>query len=329
MKLQIIIPHYKETVRDVQILLDSISIQQGIDFNEIGVIIISDGPESVPLPVTEFQNKYPYRVEHTLIDHSGVCVARNTGLQLSDAEYVMFCDSDDMFYSVTGLYVILNEIASGFNVLISCFVEEIYYSSLDSYKYILHEDDVTFVHGKVYRRKYLIDNNISFDPELTIHEDSNFNIIAKNLSDSKDVKYYPQAFYLWRYRKDSVTRTDPKCKLKTYPCVIDSLDKAIARLISANLVDSVNLYICTTILNVYFMMNTYEYQDEDNLVYKEALDRRLQSFILKYIEEYKNIPDSFLSEVYNIARKKYVDEGMPIEHIAFNDYLEYVLSIER
>ena len=43
MKLSILIPQYKETEEQVKPLLDSIALQQNIDFNEIEVVIVNDG----------------------------------------------------------------------------------------------------------------------------------------------------------------------------------------------------------------------------------------------------------------------------------------------
>ena len=43
MKLQILIPQYNESDEVVKPLLDSIALQQNIDFKEIGVIIVNDG----------------------------------------------------------------------------------------------------------------------------------------------------------------------------------------------------------------------------------------------------------------------------------------------
>jgi len=44
--------------------------------------------------------------------------------------------------------------------------------------YINHEMDSTFVHGKVHSRHYLLDKNIKWNNNLTIHEDSYFNILC-------------------------------------------------------------------------------------------------------------------------------------------------------
>ena len=46
MKLQILVPHYKETADVITPLLDSIAVQQNVDFDEVGVIICHDGNES-------------------------------------------------------------------------------------------------------------------------------------------------------------------------------------------------------------------------------------------------------------------------------------------
>ena len=64
MKLQILIPQYKETDEIIKPMLDSIAIQQSIDFNDIGVIICNDGSD-VHLS-EDFLNSYPYKIEYYL-----------------------------------------------------------------------------------------------------------------------------------------------------------------------------------------------------------------------------------------------------------------------
>ena len=53
MKLQILVPHYKEDPNEIIPLLDSLQIQQSVDFEDFGVIIAYDGKESTPLPVED------------------------------------------------------------------------------------------------------------------------------------------------------------------------------------------------------------------------------------------------------------------------------------
>ena len=45
MKLQILIPQYKETEDIIKPMLDSIEVQQSINLNDIGVIIVNDGTD--------------------------------------------------------------------------------------------------------------------------------------------------------------------------------------------------------------------------------------------------------------------------------------------
>ena len=62
MKLQILITQYKETEEVIKPLLDSIAIQQGIDFAELNVVICSDGGEV--LLSTDFLESYNFSIEY-------------------------------------------------------------------------------------------------------------------------------------------------------------------------------------------------------------------------------------------------------------------------
>jgi len=58
------------------------------------------------------------------------------------------------------------------------FIEESRNPETKEIVYINHEMDSTFVHGKVHKRDYLLDKNIKWNNNLTIHEDSYFNILC-------------------------------------------------------------------------------------------------------------------------------------------------------
>ena len=105
MKLQILVPQYKETDEVVKPLLDSIAIQQNVPFEDIGVIICNDGSDV--FLSDELLNSYPFTVEYYKEEHHGVSATRNACLDHATADYVMFCDADDMFLSNLALYTIL------------------------------------------------------------------------------------------------------------------------------------------------------------------------------------------------------------------------------
>ena len=159
MKLQILIPQYQETDEIIKPLLDSLALQQNVNFNEVGVIIVNDG-SNIKLS-KNFLSSYPYKIEYYDNPHKGVSATRNACLDKATADYVMFCDADDMFYNMCGLWILFREMEVGvFDSLVSVFVEETKIPETNETTYINREMDSTFVHGKVHRRKYLIDKNI-------------------------------------------------------------------------------------------------------------------------------------------------------------------------
>lgn len=124
MKLEILIPQYKETEEIISPLLKSIDIQQNVDLkNEVGVIIVNDGSDI--LLSDDFLNSFTYPIKYIKKEHSGVSATRNACLDAATADYVMFCDADDMFYNACGLYMIFREmVGDGFNAMTSVFIEE-------------------------------------------------------------------------------------------------------------------------------------------------------------------------------------------------------------
>jgi glycosyltransferase involved in cell wall biosynthesis len=249
-RFNILIPQYNETEKDISNLLDSIEIQQNIDFNEIGVIICNDGSDI--LLSDDFLKSYQFDIQYFKEQHKGVSATRNFLLDKSDAEYVMFCDADDMFYNACGLWILFREFDCGdFDTLFSVFIEET--RDIDgNVIYITHDFDNAFVHGKIHRRQYLIDNNIRFNDSLTIHEDSYFTLLTQNCTEPSKIKYCPTPFYLWKWRDESVCRHDSKYILKTYTNMIDSNNALIDEFVNRGLLEIANTYVGIMIFNTYY-----------------------------------------------------------------------------
>lgn len=87
MKLQILVPQYKETDEIVKPLLDSIAIQQNVNFEEIGVIICNDGSDV--FLSDELIKSYPFLIEYYKEPHKGVSATRNACLDHAVADYVL------------------------------------------------------------------------------------------------------------------------------------------------------------------------------------------------------------------------------------------------
>ena len=160
MNLDIIVTHYKEPWIVGKGLFDSIAMQRMVNFDDIRVILVNDGEENAFAELNPYE--YPFIIQQMSIPHGGVSKARNAGLDASDADWVMFCDFDDGFSNIYGLYLIfcaMNE--DKYDTLWSCFTEE---TKDENGKMVLvnHDRDWVFIHGKAHRRQYLVDKGIRF-----------------------------------------------------------------------------------------------------------------------------------------------------------------------
>ena len=321
MKLQILVPQYKETDDIIKPLLDSIAIQQNVDMDDVGVIITNDGSD-VHL-TQEFLDSYPFDVQYYLNDHRGVSATRNACLDKATAEYVMFCDADDMFYNACGLYIIFREMELGqFDAMISVFVEETRNPETDEIVYINREMDSTFVHGKVYRRKYLIKKKIRFNPDLTIHEDSYFNCLAQKCA--REVKYCQSPFYLWKWRDESVCRHDPKYILKTYNNMLDSNTALVNELLRREKRDEAKFYSVAMIYDAYFTMNKDEWINQENKEYRYATEKRFKQYYLEFKELYNSIDKDVKAQIIMSIKNRFYGEGLLMESITFDDWIKHV-----
>lgn len=325
MKLQILIPQYKETEEIIKPLLDSIALQQSVDLkNEVGVIICNDGSD-IKLS-NDFLRSYPYKIEYYDRPHEGVSATRNACLDASTADYVMFCDADDMFYNMCGLYIVFREmLGEGFNALSSVFIEETRDPKTGDKVYINRENDSTFVHGKIYRRSYLEHNNIRFNPSLTIHEDSYFNCLAQRMAGG--IKYCQTPFYLWRWRDESVCRHDPKYILKTYNNMLDSNTALVNEFLKRNMLQEAQFYVTSMIYDAYYMMNKQEWLDQENQEYRMATEKRFKEYYQQFKQQYDSIPNEYKSQIIVGMKNRFFGEGMFMESITFDDWIKHIMTL--
>lgn len=328
-RLQILVPQYKETDEIIKPLLDSIAVQQNIDFNTLGVIICNDGTD------TKLSDKlltsYPYDIEYHLCEHGGVSATRNACLDYATADYVMFCDADDMFCDVCGLFIVYREmgIDGGFDTLVSVFREESRLPNTNEITYINRENDSTFVHGKVHRRQYLIDNNIRWNPNLTIHEDSYFNCLCQKLiRDEKRGRYCPMPFYLWKWRDESVCRHDPLYLNKTYVNMFESNTALVEQFISRGMEDVAKFYATSMIYDAYYSFNCDRWWEGEGKDYLPKTEARFK----KYWEQFKYLFDKTTKDeqmqIVAGIRNRFFTEGLMLERITFADWIKHIEEID-
>jgi glycosyltransferase involved in cell wall biosynthesis len=296
-KIQFLVPQYKENEETISFLLDSIETQLHMDKKDMGVIICSDGGEYIL--DREFLDKYSYDIQYVICEHRGVSATRNSALILSDAEYVMFCDADDGFVSNIGVYSIIRSLElnpKGEMLSTKIFVEN---NDKGFPEFTIGDHNNTFVHGKVFRRDFLISNELFFDERLLIHEDSYFCNIINFFA--KDKLYNDNAFYCWRKNPNSVSNQEYYF-VKTMWRLLLTNDSLVNLMKSLNIDKSaISESVVDVVLQFYCELQNDEwYLDE----HKEQLDKTygvLYWYIMKNVEYYNSITeDKFKSILTNV-----------------------------
>ena len=322
MKLQFLVPQYEEDESIVKPLLDSIAIQQNVDLeNDVGVIIVNDGSDVILSQ--DFLGQYPFHIQYILAPHGGVSAARNVALDAATAEYVVFADADDILYNACGLWIVFREMKDeGFDGMVSLFVEETRHPVTREVVYINRENDSTFVHGKVWRLQYLREHGLRWNENLTIHEDSYFNLLARNMSDK--IKYCTSPWYLWKWRDNSVCRHDPKYMLKTYRDFIKSNDALIDELLRRDKKEVAEEMCAFMLMDSYYTMNKPEWIDQENSEYRDATERAFAAWWRKHKDLWDGMDSRKKMEISNGVRGRVVREGMQMERMTVSDWLAHL-----
>lgn len=327
-KIDILITVYNESFGTVKPLLDSIAAQRSIDFADVAAIIVNDGG------TVRFDDHilatYPFEIEYYYDEpHRGVSGARNRCLDLAKADYVMFCDCDDCFFNVNALWMLMREMTIGeFDTLVSVFWEENHNPENDEVIYYPHEQDSTFVHGKVHRRKYLLDNKIKFNESLKIHEDSYFNILAQSLAPQDRAKYCPIPFYLWCWNKDSVCRHDPAYILKTMPDMIKSTTALVKEFMKRGRMNEAQMYANMTIIDGYYTLNSDQWLDIGNKVYRDRVERNYSWFYNEFKFLIENCPVELRNQIVAGIKQRSTMQGVIFEKITFEDWMKHIKTLK-
>ena len=327
MKLQILIPQYNETEQGIKPLLDSIQIQQGVNFSEqIGVVIVNDG--SSTFLSKKFLSQYSFPIEYHKDEHRGIAGTRNALLDYAKADYVMFCDADDMFGSMVAIYSFLRSInEGGFDELISYFYSEIYMENgaliFNENTRIIHP----FIHGKVYNRKYLVDNNIRFNTTVKYHEDVYFSFIAHSCAGT--VKLLQQYAYIWKSNPNSITHSD-NFSIKNYPDSLKSIELACDELIQRNKEQDARFYFACCMFNTYFFMHQDSWLAQKNSFYWNRDCIGIQKLWNKYgALLFDSADQEWIDKIWQDTLKTSVpDETLWATFEPFKDWLNEILTGE-
>lgn len=199
-KIDIIIPAYKahETLGRA---LASIACQTIVD--KIKVTVVNDCcPQGSYKHIIRHFTSFLDIQELKLKENVGPGAARQYGIDHTSNDYIVFMDADDTFYGAFALRHLYSGLKySPESVLcVTTFLEE------TEGELASHNHDHTWLHGKIYRRKFLKENNIRFS-NLRANEDVGFNSLCMVFADREtEVQYSEIPTYIWHIREDSITK---------------------------------------------------------------------------------------------------------------------------
>lgn len=300
--LSIIIPRYKETEKEIFPLLSSINGQVGMDFSDIEVIIATDGRENPELDQSFLELfEFPAR-QICLEENRGPGAARQAGLDHAEGEYVMFCDADDTIHNVGVLKALMQEAEmTAADILSSSWLEEV----LDEngrYVYLEHSQENTWLHGKLLRRHFLIQNSIRFHEALRVHEDSYFLSIAADLAERN--RHMPVTSYVWKYHPDSITRKNNGAY--TY----DSMPEFIRactlawREIEKRKPERLKGKVVQFVLYNYFTYHLPNWQVKEHESYLKTAEQAFVKAIAPFWHYWTEAPKEAVMDAYNSERQR-------------------------
>lgn len=215
MKLSIIIPAYN-VGQYLERCVDSCQ-RQNIGKSDYEVVIVNDGSTDNTLDIANLLTHKYENVRVITQENKGLSGARNTGIDNANGDYLWFVDGDD--YIKDNVLIQLLKVAFDDNLDICIFDGEVHHKDGSSHiirpeklenlgvitgeKAILTTQNVVTVWKIIYKRVFLLENNLRFALGL-IHQDVEFDLRVYYFA--KRMRYVPLCCYEYCYNEGSLSR---------------------------------------------------------------------------------------------------------------------------
>ena len=291
--LDVIIPQYNETEEIIKPLLNSIEFQTAINKDKIGVIIVND--HSNTKLSDEFLKSFNLNIRYLETpENKGPGQARQFGLDASEADYVVFADSDDRFFACNVFAEIFNAIVSNqdkdLDILFTPWIEELPVPDGRILNITHNPGDSTWCHGKFWRRKFLTERNLRFNENIRVHEDSYFNtIVQMNAGYTANVGV---TSYYWAYNNKSLTRNSEykyNYLVETADDLVISIKDTMSELVKRK-TERREEYLIKGVLFMYYILQAPYWNEklaEDIDLQKRR--RRFEWGVFQLIQQYADI----------------------------------------
>ncbi len=257
--------------------------------------------------------------------NTGCGPSRQYGLDRCAEKYFMFLDTDDCLFgpSVIKKMVSIME-KEQLDSLWTNYVEE-----FEDGRRVLYRNSGTHMHGKMYRTKYIQDNNIRYNM-TRLHEDHAFNAIAL-LTGGKN-KFEDMETYVWRSNPASLTRKEETQKdiagsMDAYLINADyTLTELAKREVEAEkIADMVKKYI----LSFYRFYNVMK-NAGINHGYLQTYLERIQMILEKVSEDVMELLpyERFTEKFYEDEAIRSMIRQNTLITATLDDFLDFVFDVE-
>ena len=263
--IDIIIPVYNAR-KTLELTLMSIKLQTIID--KINIYLIDDDSSE---DYKDILNKYKdMNIIYIKLDkNNGPAVARQKGIEMSSSKYIMFIDADDLLYDADSIKKLFNKIEEDYDYVVGITIDE------KQNTQIMNESDL---HGKIYKREFLLKNNIKFN-NTRIHEDNYFNNLVL-LCEPKQ-KEILENVYIYVDNKDSITNINKEKEFENLEIYISNIKEIIEEATKRNI--EKDLIIKYLIMKLKYINRIYnklsEKQQEIFKNWLEKYDIKLEKYI--------------------------------------------------
>ena len=318
--LTIVVTHYHEPIDLCRFLFTSLDIQHGINKSDFKMMFVNDGEEGAI--TREEIGDYSYEIEVHTPPHGGLSFVRNYGIEHADTDYIMFCDCDDGFIHNYGLHLMFSAIEEGFDIFYSAFIEEQPQEN-GGWKIYRRDKNQVFVHGKAYRRQFLLDNNLRFNPLLHFCEDSLFNRIA--FLKSEKTKYIETPIYLWAWNENSTVRTGREdIILRKYDQVMLMRTLSCRELKAHGYMEEYQKFICGTIADSYCDFQETLFKKPEKRILRDKAEKEFKKFYQEFSHDFMACDSEMIGKALLQARMNAYDNGYRVEDMTFKDWLKHI-----
>lgn len=302
-KLTVVIPRYKETEREMFPLLSSLNLQLGVDMSGVEVLVVTDGGGREPLSEDWLAGFDRLKVRQLALDANvGPGMVRQAGIDASDGDYLMFCDADDQLQNcgIVGAMVKKADDDQA-DMVYTPWLEELPAEG-GGMTYLQHGPEMTWMHGKIFRRSFLEHEGIRHHPDLRVHEDSYFLALVSAFSERQT--YLDAVSYVWRYHPDTITRCNGAAYTYTsIPTFIHACLEA-DKVIEERKADQMEYKIVQLLLYCYFSFHRPEWLSAEHRGHLIDAERALAKEIRPWMFYWYGAAPETKAAVYNEERKK-------------------------